>query len=47
MLFADVYCLINRVNIWSNNARLSNIVIIELLTGYISPFWLTNYVMLL
>jgi hypothetical protein len=34
-------------NTRNNSDRLNNIVIIELLAGYISPFWLMNHMMLL
>jgi len=44
---ASIYDLINRGNEWNNSTRLITVVIIEMLTDDISPFWLTNYVMLL
>ena len=47
MYVASTYGHINRGNEWNNSARLHTVVIIELLAGYISPFWLMNNVMLL
>jgi hypothetical protein len=44
---AWTYGLKNLCNEWTNSTRLNTVVIFELLTGYISPFWLSNYVMLL
>ena len=38
---------INSVNKWSNSVKLNNTVIIDLLAGYISTFWLMKYVTVL
>jgi hypothetical protein len=45
--YAEICGLINRVNKRNNIARLNDAVIFEMLAGYISQFWLMNYVMLL
>jgi len=47
LFLASKYGLINRIHKLGNSVRTNTVVIIELLTGYISPFCIMNYVMLL
>jgi hypothetical protein len=42
-LLTSKYDFINLVNKWNNSAGLNTVVIIEMLTGYVSPFWFMNY----